>query len=158
VLATILFTDIVASTSKARELGDRRWKELLDRHDGIVRDELQRANGRLIKSVGDGALATFEGPARGIRAACRIRDRVKELGVDIRAGLHTGEIEIRGDDVGGIAVHIGARVCELAGPGELLVSSAIPSLVAGSGIPFEELEETELRDIEGRWRLYRVPL
>jgi class 3 adenylate cyclase/pimeloyl-ACP methyl ester carboxylesterase len=158
VLATILFTDIVGSTQKAREVGDRRWKELLDRHDVIVRDELERASGRLIKSVGDGALATFDGPARGIRAACRIRDRVKELGLDIRAGLHTGEIEVRGDDVGGIAVHIGARVCERAEPGELLVSSAIPSLVAGSGIAFEGLEEIELRDIEGRWRLYRVSL
>ena len=158
VLATILFTDIVGSSQKATELGDRKWKELLDRHDEILRAELARANGKLVKTVGDGALATFDGPARAIRAACRIRERVGDLGLETRAGLHTGEVEIRGDDVGGIAVHIGARVSEKAGPGELLVSSAIPSLVAGSGIAFEELEETELRGIDGRWRLYRVSL
>ncbi|HJR44898.1 MAG TPA: adenylate/guanylate cyclase domain-containing protein [Actinomycetota bacterium] len=158
VLATILFTDIVGSTQKATDLGDRKWKELLDRHDEILRSELARANGKLVKTVGDGALATFNGPARAIRAACRIRERVADLGLETRAGLHTGEVEIRGDDVGGIAVHIGARVAERAGPGELIVSSAIPSLVAGSGIPFEELEETELRGVEGRWRLYKALL
>ena len=158
VLATILFTDIVGSSQKATELGDRRWKDLLDRHDEILRTELARANGKLVKTVGDGAIATFDGPARAIRAACRIRDRVAELGLETRAGLHTGEVEIRGDDVGGIAVHIGARVSEKAGPGELLVSSAIPSLVAGSGIGFEDIGETELRGIEGRWRLYRATL
>jgi class 3 adenylate cyclase len=155
-LATILFTDIVGSSQKATELGDRRWKELLDRHDDIIRTELVRANGRLIKTVGDGALATFDGPARAIRSACRIRDRVRELGLETRAGLHTGEVEIRGDDVGGIAVHIGARVADQAGPGDLVVSSAIPSLVAGSGIAFEDLGEEELRGVEGKWRLYRV--
>jgi class 3 adenylate cyclase len=110
----------------------------------------------LIKTVGDGALATFDGPARAIRCACRIRDRVRELGLETRAGLHTGEVEIRGDDVGGIAVHIGARVADQAGPGDLVVSSAIPSLVAGSGIAFEDLGEEELRGVEGKWRLYRV--
>jgi len=156
VLATILFTDIVGSSRKATELGDRRWKEMLDRHDDIIRAELARANGRLIKIVGDGALATFDGPARAIRCACRIRDRVRELGLETRAGLHTGEVEIRGDDVGGIAVHIGARVADQAGPGDLVVSSAIPSLVAGSGIAFEDLGEEELRGVEGKWRLYRV--
>ena len=156
VLATILFTDIVGSSQKATELGDRRWKEVLDQHDAIIRTELARANGRLIKTVGDGALATFDGPARAIRCACRIRDRMKGLGLETRAGLHTGEVETRGDDVGGIAVHIGARVSERAGPGELVVSSAIPSLVAGSGIEFEDLGEEELRGVEGKWRLYRV--
>lgn len=158
VLATILFTDIVGSSEKASELGDRRWKKLLDEHDSIVRRELARANGKLVKTIGDGILATFDGPARAIRSACRIRDKVSELGVQTRAGLHTGEVEIRGDDVGGIAVHIGARVSERAQPGELLVSSAVPSLVAGSGIEFQELEETELRGIPGRWRLYRALL
>lgn len=156
VLATILFTDIVGSSQKAAQLGDRRWKELLDRHDEVVRTELSRANGRLVKTVGDGALATFDRPARAIHAACRIRDRVKELGLETRAGLHTGEVEVRGDDVGGIAVHIGARVAERAGPGDLFVSSAVPSLVAGSGIDFEDLGEEELRGLEGSWRLYRV--
>ncbi len=158
VLATILFTDVVGSSRKAAELGDRRWKEVLDRHDEVVRSELERFNGRLVKTIGDGALATFDGPARAIRCACRIRERVKALGLETRAGLHTGEVEIRGDDVGGIAVHIGARVSELAGPGELLVSSAIPSLVAGSGIEFEERDEVELKGIQGRWRLYRALL
>lgn len=158
VLATILFTDIVGSTQKAAELGDRRWKELLDQHDAVVREELNRANGRLIKAIGDGALATFDGPARAIRSACRIRDRVRKLGLETRAGLHTGEVEVRGDDVGGIAVHIGARVAERAAPGELLVSSAVPSLVAGSGIAFEDLGEEELRGIDGTWRLFRVAI
>lgn len=158
VLATILFTDIVGSTQKAAELGDRRWKELLDRHDDVVRSELTRADGKLIKSVGDGALATFDGPARAIRCACRIRDRIREFGLETRSGLHVGEIELRGDDVGGIAVHIGARVAEQAGPGELLVSGSVPPLVAGSGITFTELEQVELRGIDGTWRLFRVEL
>lgn len=158
VLAAILFTDIVGSTQKAAELGDRRWKELLDQHDDIVRTELARANGKLIKSVGDGVLATFDGPARAIRCACRIRDRVAELGLQTRAGLHVGEVELRGEDVGGIAVHIGARVAEKAVPGELLVSGSVPPLIAGSGISFTELEETELRGVEGTWRLYRAQL
>ncbi len=153
-----MFTDIVGSSRKAAEVGDRRWKELLDAHDEILRTELARSGGKLIKTIGDGALATFDGPARAIRSACRIRDRVKSLGLDTRAGLHTGEVELRGDDVGGIAVHIGARVAEQAGPGELVVSSAVPSLVAGSGIEFEEMPETDLKGIEGHWRLYRVKL
>lgn len=158
VLATILFTDIVGSTEKASELGDRAWKDLLDQHDAIVRSELNRANGKLIKNIGDGALATFDGPARAIRCACRIRDRISQLGLQTRAGLHTGEVEIRGDDVGGIAVHICARVAERADSGELLVSGAVPSLVAGSGIDFEETGETELRGVPGRWQLYRALL
>ena len=158
VLATILFTDIVGSTQKAAELGDRRWKQLLDQHDEVVRAELARSGGKLIKSIGDGVLATFDGPARAIRCACRIRDRLREVGLETRSGLHVGEIELRGDDVGGIAVHIGARVAERAGAGELLVSGSVPPLIAGSGITFTELEETELRGIEGTWRLFRVEL
>lgn len=158
VLAAVLFTDIVGSTQKAAELGDRRWKELLDRHDDVVRRELERAGGRLIKSIGDGVLATFDGPARAIRCACRIRDRLREVGLETRSGLHVGEIELRGDDVGGIAVHIGARVADRAASGELLVSGSVPPLIAGSGITFTELEETELRGIEGTWRLFRVEL
>ncbi len=158
VLAAILFTDIVGSTQKAAEVGDRRWKELLDQHDEIVRAELARANGKLIKSVGDGVLATFDGPARAIRCACRIRDRLAELGLKSRAGLHVGEVELRGEDVGGIAVHIGARVAEKAAPGELLVSGSVPPLIAGSGISFSELEETELRGMEGTWQIYRAEL
>ena len=158
VLATILFTDIVGSSKKAAELGDRKWKEMLDAHDEILRAELARSGGKLIKTIGDGALATFDGPARAIRSACRIRDRARDLGLDMRAGLHTGEVDLRGDDVGGIAVHIGARVVEKAGPGELVVSSAVPSLVAGSGIQFEEMGETDLKGVEGSWTLYRVKL
>ena len=158
VLAAVLFTDVVGSTQKAAELGDRRWKELLDQHDEVVRRELSRAGGKLIKSIGDGVLATFDGPARAIRCACRIRDRLREVGLETRSGLHVGEIELRGDDVGGIAVHIGARVAERAGAGELLVSGSVPPLIAGSGIGFTELEETELRGIEGTWRLFRVEL
>lgn len=158
VLATILFTDIVGSSTKAVELGDHKWKEMLDAHDEILRTELARSGGKLIKTIGDGGLATFDGPARAIRCACRIRDRVKILGLETRAGLHTGEVELRGDDVGGIAVHIGARVAEKAGPGELVVSSAVPSLVAGSGIEFEEMPETDLKGIQGSWHLYRVKL
>ena len=158
VLAAILFTDIVGSTQKAAQLGDRRWKELLNEHDALVAKELARDGGRLVKSVGDGVLATFDGPARAIRCACRIRDRVRDLGLETRSGLHVGEIELRGDDVGGIAVHIGARVAERAQVGELLVSGSVPPLIAGSGIEFTELEETEFKGIEGTWRLYRVEL
>jgi pimeloyl-ACP methyl ester carboxylesterase/class 3 adenylate cyclase len=156
VLATILFTDIVGSSAKARELGDRQWKDLLDEHDRIVAAEVDRFGGKLVKTLGDGALATFDGPARGIRAACHIRTRVKSLGLETRAGLHTGEVELRGDDLGGIAVHIGARVSEQAGAGEVFVSSSVPPLVAGSGIDFDDLGVRELKGIEGEWRLYGV--
>ena len=156
VLATVLFTDIVGSTDRAAELDDRRWRQLLDSHHDTVRRELDRWRGREVGTAGDGFLATFDGPARAIRCACGIRDAVQTLGLEIRAGLHTGEVELRGDDVAGIAVHTGARVAALAGPSEVLVSSTVKDLVAGSGIEFEERGERELKGIPGKWRLYAV--
>jgi pimeloyl-ACP methyl ester carboxylesterase len=156
VLATVLFTDIVGSTDRAAELDDRRWGQLLDSHHNTVRRELDRWRGREVGTAGDGFLATFDGPARAIRCACRIRDAVQTLNVEIRAGLHTGEVELRGDDVAGIAVHTGARVAALAGPSEVLVSSTVKDLVAGSGIEFEERGEHELKGVPGRWQLYAV--
>ena len=156
VLATVLFTDIVSSTEQAARVGDRRWKELLATHDALLGAELERFRGRMVKSTGDGALATFDGPGRAIRCACAIRDSVRPLGIDLRAGLHTGEIELRGDDVAGMAVHIGARVSALAGAGEVLVSSTVKDLVAGSGIEFEDRGERELKGVPGSWRLYAV--
>jgi class 3 adenylate cyclase len=154
VLATVLFTDIVSSTERAAELGDRRWRELLEAHEAAVRGELARYGGREIDSAGDGFLATFDGPARAIRAACAIRDRVRGLGLELRAGLHTGECELANGKVRGIAVHTGARVAALAEPGEVLVSSTVRDLVAGSGIAFEERGEHELKGVPGTWRLY----
>ena len=154
VLATVLFTDIVGSTAKAAELGDRGWRELLERHHALVRRELARARGREIDTAGDGFLASFDGPARAIRCAAAIRDSVRELGVEIRAGLHTGECELLDGKVAGIAVHTGARVASCAGPGEVLVSSTVKDLVAGSGIEFEERGVHELKGIPGEWRLY----
>jgi class 3 adenylate cyclase len=136
VLATVLFTDIVGSTEKAATLGDRRWRDLLDVHHATVRRNLDRFRGHEVKTTGDGVLATFDGPARGVRCACAIADEVRSLGIEIRAGLHTGECEISDDDVGGIAVHIGARVAALAGAREVLVSSTVKELVAGSALRF----------------------
>lgn len=156
VLATILFTDIVDSTATAAEVGDRRWREVLEQHDRIVRAELGRARGREVKTMGDGFLATFDGPARAIGCAMAIAKAVRALGVEIRAGLHTGEIEILGDDVGGIGVSIGARVGAMAGPSEVLVSHTVKDLVAGSGFVFEAAGEYELKGVPDRWRLYRV--
>jgi class 3 adenylate cyclase len=156
VLATVLFTDIVGSTERAVDLGDRGWRGLLDAHHGVVRRELERWRGREVDTAGDGFLATFDGPARAIRCACAIRDAVRTLGIDIRAGLHTGEVELAGDDVRGIAVHTGARVSASAGPGEVLVSSTVKDLVAGSGLDFEERGEHELKGVPGTWRLYAV--
>ena len=155
-LATVLFTDIVGSTRTAYEFGDRRWTELLDTHHGLVRGALARYRGREIDTAGDGFLATFDGPARAVRCAQAIAGGVHELGLEIRAGIHTGEIEIAGDDVRGTAVHIGARVAALAGPGEVLVSSTVKDLVAGSGLAFDDRGEHELKGIPDRWRLYRV--
>jgi class 3 adenylate cyclase len=154
VLATVLFTDIVGSTERAAELGDRRWRELVEAHERAVRGELDRYGGREVDTAGDGFLATFDGPARAIRAACAIRDRVRGLGLELRAGLHTGECELSNGKVRGIAVHTGARVAALAGPGEVLVSSTVRDLVAGSGIAFEERGEHELKGVPGRWRVY----
>ena len=156
VLATVLFTDIVGSTERAASLGDRRWNELLEAHHAAVRRELEGFGGREVKTTGDGFLATFGGPAQAIRCACAVTRTVQELGLDIRAGLHTGECEVSGDDVGGIAVHIGARVAGKADGGEVLVSSTVRDLVAGSGIEFEDRGVTELKGVPGEWRLYKV--
>ena len=153
VLATVLFTDIVGSTERARELGDRQWRAVLDRHDEAAHRLLERHQGRLVKSTGDGLLATFDGPARGIRCALALRD---ELPVPIRAGLHTGEVELRGGDVGGIAVHIGARVAATAGPGEVLVSRTVKDLVAGSGITFADRGSHALKGVADEWQLFAV--
>ena len=155
VLATVLFTDIARSTEHAAELGDRRWREVLEEHHTRVRRQLEHFRGREVDTAGDGFLATFDGPARAIRAACAIRDSIRELGMDIRAGLHTGECELMQDGVGGIAVHTGARVADAAGPGEVFVSGTVRDLVSGSGITFEERGEHELRGV-GTWRLYSV--
>jgi class 3 adenylate cyclase len=156
VLATVLFTDIVGSTARAAELGDRRWRDLLDRHHTAVRRELERGRGREVDTAGDGFLATFDGPARAIRCAQAIADRVQSLGLEVRSGLHTGEIEVVGDQVRGIAVHIGERTAGLAGPGEVLVTSTVKDLVAGSGIEFEARGEHALRGVPGEWRIFRV--
>jgi class 3 adenylate cyclase/pimeloyl-ACP methyl ester carboxylesterase len=156
VLATILFTDIVGSTEKAAALGDRRWRDLLDSHDESVASLLERWQGRLVKATGDGLLATFDGPARAIRCASQMCSRLSSLGLEIRCGLHTGEVEVRGDDLGGIAVHIGARVMELAQPGEILVSGSIPPLIAGSGVNFEEKGSHSLKGVDGQWPVYAV--
>ena len=155
-LATVLFTDIVESTSKAIELGDRRWRELLDRHNALVRRELLRFRGREIDTTGDGFLATFDGPARAIRCARSIVDGVHDLGLSIRAGLHTGECEMADGKVAGIAVHTGARVAAQALADEVLVSSTVKDLVAGSGITFTERGIRELKGIPGEWRLFAV--
>jgi class 3 adenylate cyclase len=156
VLATVLFTDICKSTERAAELGDSRWRSLLEQHDRAVRDQLQRHRGRPVKSVGDGFLATFDGPARAIRAARAIGSEVAELGLDIRAGLHTGECEVMGDDVGGMAVHIAARVMAGAAPGEVLVSSTVKDLVVGSELRFEDRGEHDLKGVPGPWHLWAV--
>ena len=156
VLATVLFTDIVSSTERASTLGDRAWRDLLDAHDAVVRRQLDRFRGREVNTVGDGFLATFDGPGRAILCACAIRDAVRLLGIEVRAGLHTGEVEVRGDDVAGVAVHIGARVAARARPGEVLVSGAVPPLVAGSGIRFADWGEDELKGVPGTWRLFSV--
>lgn len=156
VLATVLFTDIVGSTARLSEVGDRRWRELLHEHHAIVRRQLARFRGREIGTAGDGFFATFDGPARGIRAARAIADRVHELGLEVRAGLHTGETELIDGKVGGIAVHIGARVAAEAGPGEVLVSSTVKDLVAGSGLQFLERGAFDLKGVPGRWTLYSV--
>jgi class 3 adenylate cyclase len=156
VLATVLFTDIVDSTRRAAEMGDRDWRALLDAHDAVVRSQLSRFRGREVNTSGDGFLAMFDGPQRAIRCAMSIRDAVQALGIQVRAGLHTGECEVRGDDIGGIGVHIGARVSALAGPNEVLVSSTLRDLVIGSGLEFEECGSHELKGVPGEWRLFAV--
>jgi class 3 adenylate cyclase/pimeloyl-ACP methyl ester carboxylesterase len=155
-LATVLFTDIVDSTRRAAEMGDRDWHALLDAHDAVVRSQLARFRGREVSTAGDSFLATFDGPQRAIRCAMAIRNAVQSLGIEVRAGLHTGECEIRGGDIGGIAVHIGARVSALAGPNDVLVSSTLRDLVIGSGLQFEERGSYELKGVPGEWRLFAV--
>ena len=156
VLATVLFTDIVGSTKTAAELGDARWKELLAEHDARSRVEIERHRGRLVDSRGDGLFATFDGPARAVRCAQAIAKSVRPLGLEIRAGAHTGEVELVGDRIQGIAVHIGARVASLAGPSEVVVSSTVKDLTAGSGLVYEDAGEHELKGVPGRWHLYQV--
>jgi class 3 adenylate cyclase len=156
VLATVLFTDIVGSTQRAAEMGDRDWRAMLDAHDAVVRSQLTRFRGREVSTSGDSFLATFDGPQRAIRCAMAIREAVQALGIAVRAGLHTGECEIRGDDIGGIAVHIGARVSALAGPNEVLVSSTLRDLVIGSGLEFDDRGTHELKGVPGEWHLFAV--
>jgi class 3 adenylate cyclase len=153
-LATVLFTDIVGSTDRARELGDRRWRDLVERHNEVVRRDLERFRGVEIDTAGDGFFATFDGPARAIRCARSIVENVRDVGLDVRSGLHTGECELSGGSVRGIAVHTGARVAAVASPGEVLVSSTVKDLVAGSGIEFTDRGVHELKGIPGEWRLY----
>jgi len=156
VVATVLFTDIVGSTERAREIGDRRWRELLDRHDELAGRVVEGRGGRLIKNTGDGVFATFDRPASGIRTAVVLRDELRDLGIEIRAGLHTGEVELRGGDVGGIAVHIGARVMAEAGPGEVVASRTVRDLVVGSDVAFEDRGIHRLKGMEDEWQLFAV--
>jgi class 3 adenylate cyclase len=156
VLATVLFTDIVDSTTRGADLGDHGWREVREAHDRAVRAQLARHRGREVKTMGDGFLATFDGPGRAVRAASGIVTAVRPLGIEVRAGLHTGEIELDGDDVAGLAVAIGARVGAKAGPSEVLVSQTVKDLVAGSGLTFEDAGEHDLKGVPDRWRLYRV--
>jgi class 3 adenylate cyclase len=154
VLATVLFADIVDSTRQLADLGDKRWRELLEQFYAVLRGQLELFRGREIDTAGDGLFATFDGPARAIRCACATREAVSPLGIAIRSGLHTGECEVLGDKVSGIAVHLGARVVAMAGPGEVLVSSTVKDLVAGSGLQFTDRGIHSLKGIPGEWRLY----
>ena len=156
VLATIMFTDIVGSTARLAELGDRRWGEILDRCNAAVRRQLERFRGREVKTTGDGILATFDGPARAVAGALAIRDAAAQLGLDVRVGVHAGEIEVLGTDIGGMAVHIAARVAALAKPGQVLVSRTVVDLTVGSGLVFEDCGQHVLKGVPGRWRLYSV--
>jgi pimeloyl-ACP methyl ester carboxylesterase/class 3 adenylate cyclase len=156
VLTSVLFTDIVASTERAAELGDGAWREVLERHDALVDRVVADAGGRVVKHIGDGALSAFDGPARAIRCAELLREGVAELGIELRAGVHTGECEAIGDDLGGLAVHIGARVGALAGPSEVVVSNTVKELVVGSGMQFTDRGEHELKGVPGSWRVYAL--
>jgi class 3 adenylate cyclase len=156
VLTSVLFTDIVGSTEQAAALGDKRWRTRLDEHDRVVRDELRRFRGREIKTTGDGFVACFDGPARAIRCARATVDRLQPLGIDIRAGLHTGECEVVGDDLRGLSVHIAARVGAMAGSGEVLVSRTVKDLVVGSGITFGDRGEHVLKGVPGSWNVFAV--
>jgi class 3 adenylate cyclase len=156
-LATVLFTDIVGSTEQASRVGDRQWSRLLDAHDRVARELVDRFGGRLVKSTGDGVLAIFDSPGAAIGCAVDLRGRLRELGIEIRAGVHTGEVQPRGTDVGGIAVHVGARVMGAAGAGEVLVSRTVRDLVAGSDVHFEDRGSHALKGISGEWQLFAVP-
>jgi class 3 adenylate cyclase/pimeloyl-ACP methyl ester carboxylesterase len=156
VLTTILFTDIVGSTEQATSLGDRRWRTLLDAHDRVVRDLLREFRGNEVNTTGDGFLATFDGPARALRCGRAIVEAVSSLGIDVRVGVHSGECEVRGNDLGGLAVHIGARTAALAAPGEVLVSQMVKELAMGSAIEFDDRGEHELKGVPGSWHLYAV--
>ena len=154
VLATVLFTDIVGATETAARLGDERWRHVLTRHHDAVRRELQRFRGREIDTAGDGFFAAFDGPARAVRCACAIGDAVRPLGLELRAGVHTGECEVIGNKVGGIAVHIGARIAACAAAGEVFVSSTVKDLVAGSGLTFADRGQQTLKGVPGEWHLF----
>jgi class 3 adenylate cyclase len=157
ILATVLFTDIVDATRRVSELGDQRWRQILDRHDDLVRDQLRRFGGREVKAIGDGFLAAFEGPARAVRCAQTIvRRAATGIGLEVRAGVHTGECDARGDDLTGITVHVGSRMCELAAPGEVLVTSTVRDLVWGSGLEFCDRGPHTLKDIPGEWTVLAV--
>jgi class 3 adenylate cyclase len=156
VLSTVLFSDMVRSTEQAAAVGDRRWRQILDQHDAIVSRHIDLHRGKLIKATGDGVLATFDGPARAIACGCELRDSLQSLGVDVRVGLHTGEIELRGEDIGGIAVHIGARIAQTANAGEVLVSRTVTDLVTGSGIEFADHGLHQLKGVPGNWQLFAV--
>jgi class 3 adenylate cyclase len=151
-----MFTDIVGSTEHASALGDARWRQLLDRHDAVVQREVERYRGTQVKHTGDGVLARFDGPARAVSCGQAIAAGVRALGIEVRTGVHTGEIELRGDDIGGIAVHVGARVMALADPGEVLVTRTVRDLTAGSGLTFEDRGEHALKGVPDRWQLYRA--
>jgi class 3 adenylate cyclase len=155
-LATVLFTDIVGSTQTAARVGDQRWRDLLEHHQSISEREINRWRGRLIKSTGDGVLATFDGPARAVRCAGEIRDSLQTSEISIRAGVHTGEIELLGDDIGGIAVHIGQRISALADPNEILVSRTVVDITAGSGLEFAPRGEHQLKGVPGTWPTFAV--
>src|SRR5262249_6740548 len=156
VLATVMFTDVVGSTDQVAGMGDRRWAELLATHDSVTRAELERFRGREIQTTGDGFLAVFDGPGRAVRCACAIRDGVRAIGISVRGGLHTGEIELRGDDIGGFAVHIAQRVQALAQPDEVLVSRTVADLVAGSGIAFADRGTHALKGVPNPWQVFAV--
>ncbi len=152
----MLFTDLVSSTPQVERMGDRRWRDLIAAHDTLIRTELDRFRGRVVRFDGDGVLATFDGPGRAIRCACAIREALGALGLDVRAGLHTGEIELRDDDIAGIAVHIGKRVSSHAGPGKVFVSRTVADVIAGSDIELSDEGDHELKGVSGTWRLYSV--
>jgi class 3 adenylate cyclase len=156
VLATVVFTDIVSSTEQVGRLGDRRWRELLDVHDELARRLVEEFQGHLVKTTGDGILATFDGPGRGIRCAAALRDELRGIGLQIRVGLHTGEVELRNGDVGGVAVHIAARVMAAARPGEVVTSRTVRDLIFGSDIKVEDRGEHALKGIDGSWQLFAV--